>query len=83
VELTKEQEQDIEKIIATLDCPEDLRCYKLKFEDVTPVEVRAGNEIIECQKTDASSCPMSFVFGMSSVFCKCPLRRYVALRLGK
>jgi len=83
MKLTPEQEHDVKAIMAEMDCPRDFHCYKSKFEDLAPVEAYAGNNIVECRKADRSSCPMSYFFGMRSVFCKCPLRKYAALRLGK
>jgi len=83
VELTAEQEADVQKIMAEMNCPGDFICYKSKFDDLTPVEAFPGNNIVECLRTDPSLCPMAFTFGLGKGFCKCPLRHYVAFELGR
>jgi hypothetical protein len=83
MELTPEQEREVKAIMAEMDCPRSFRCYESKFEDLVPVEVFAGDNVVECRKAERSYCPMSFMFGARTAFCKCPLRRYVALHLGR
>jgi hypothetical protein len=83
MEITKEQEHEIKKIMAEMDCPRGFRCYESKFEDLAPVRAFPGNDVVECRKAEESYCPMSFRFGLGGAFCKCPLRRYVALNLGR
>ena len=69
--------------MAEMDCPKGFGCYKSKFDDLTAVEAFPGNNIVGCLRTDPSSCPMAFTFGIGKGFCKCPLRQYVALELGR
>lgn len=83
MELTANEENDIQKIMADMDCPKDFTCYKSQFDDLTPIEPFPGNNIIECLRQDPSTCPMAFTFGIGKGFCTCLLRRYVALELGK
>ncbi len=83
MELTPEQNRRIRAIMAELDCPKDFTCYKSKFDDLTPVEAFPGNSMVECRRVDPSTCPMAFTFGIGKGFCTCPLRKYVALELGK
>jgi hypothetical protein len=82
MELTAEQEGDVQKIMAETDCPRSFRCYESGLEDLTPVKVISHNAI-ECLKARESFCPMSVAFGLSIVICKCPLRKYVAVTLGR
>jgi hypothetical protein len=82
VELTTEQEVDVQKIMAEMDCPRGFSCYKSKFEDIVPVRVISSN-VIACGKAMESYCQKSVSFGMSTMLCRCPLRNYVALELGR
>jgi hypothetical protein len=83
MELTAEQELDIKQIMAEMDCPKGFRCYESKFEDLSPVETFPGDNIVECRKSEEWYCPMALASSVSKIFCKCPLRRYVALELGR
>ncbi len=82
MELTAEQETDVQKLMAQISCPRNFACYESKFEDITPVRVISDNAI-ECFKAKEFFCQMSISFGMSTMLCRCPLRRYVALNLGR
>ncbi len=83
MELTAKQEADIQKIMAEMDCPKGFRCYVSKFEKLTPVRVYRGANVIRCQHEERRNCQYGFVFGDDIVFCKCPLRNYVAFELGR
>ncbi len=80
--VSNEDWDQIKSIVATIDCPEDFRCYKSGFKNLSPVEAFPGNDIIECRKAGDSHCSKAFRFGRSSVFCRCPVRKYAALHLG-
>ncbi len=82
MELTAEQKTDVQKIMAEIDCPHSFRCYKSKFEKLVPVKV-ISSSAIECNKAKELFCPMSYRFGFNTMLCECPLRRYLALELGK
>ncbi len=82
MQLTAEQETDIQKIMAEMDCPHSFRCYKSKFEKLVPVKLLSATTI-ECLKAEESFCQMSASFGLSAMICQCPLRRYVVLELGR
>ncbi len=58
------------------------RCYKSKFEKLVPVKV-ISSSAIECNKAKDSFCPKAVSFGRSMMLCRCPLRKYVALELGR
>lgn len=80
--VSDEDWDQIKRIVAVVDCPKDLCCYKSGFKNLSPVEAFPGDNIIECQKAGHSRCHMAFRFGRSRKFCRCPLRKYVALHLG-
>lgn len=84
MELTVGQEADIQKIVAEMDCPKSFPCYESKFEDLTPVKAFSGTDVVECLIETESHCSKSFKFGYDAIFlCKCPLRKYVSLNLGR
>lgn len=83
MELIEDQECEIKAIMAEMKCPKGFRCYESEFEDLAPVEAFPRNDIVECRRADPVSCPMSFTFGIDMAICTCPLRRYVALELGR
>ena len=82
MELTAQQEADIQKIMAEMVCERSFRCYKSKFEKLVPVKV-ISSSAIECNKAKESFCPKAVSFGRSMMLCRCPLRKYVALELGR
>jgi hypothetical protein len=83
MELTADQKHKIKAIMAGMDCPKGFCCYESKFEDLTPVKAFPGNDVLECRRASQILCPMSFTFGIGKLFCKCPLRKYVALELSR
>ena len=82
MELTAKQEADVHKIMAEIGCQHSFPCYKSKFEKLVPVKV-ISNSAIECNKAKESFCPKAIRFGMSLMLCRCRLRKYVALELGR
>jgi len=82
MELTAKQEADVQKIMAEMDRPKGFRCYKAGFENLAPVKVISATGI-ECLKARELFCRMSVSFGMSTMLCRCPLRKYVALEFGR
>ena len=56
MELTKECEREIERIKATMSCPEGFRCEKAGFENLSPVKIYEGANVIQCNMAKASSC---------------------------
>jgi hypothetical protein len=82
MELTPEQEETIRTIMAEMDCSIGFPCFKSGFEELTPVRIISDNAI-ECLRPRASCCQMALRFGSNFPFCKCPLRKYLALELGR
>ncbi len=83
MELMEDQEREIKAIMADMEYPKGFRCYESKFEDLGPVEAFPGDNIVECRKLEKWYCPMALISGVSKICCQCPLRRYVALELGR
>ena len=83
MQLTAEQEADVQKIMAEMDCPDGFPCYESKFEKLIPVKLYRGANVIQCQEAKRLNCGKAFVFCNDIVFCKCPLRNYAAFHLGR
>ena len=81
--LTTQQEDTVREIMAQMACPKDSVCYEEKFEGLCPANVYGGADIVQCLSSGGSDCPMSYAFSGDVRFCKCRLRRYVALELGR
>lgn len=76
MEITKEQARQIERITSETKCPEDFKCRKSGFEDLCKIKLVADHQLVEC--LEENKCRFALPFG-NSVFCKCPLRRYIAM----
>ena len=61
MELTKECEREIEQIKAAMHCPKNFHCERAGFEDLSPVKVYKGANVIQCEMTNASSCAQASV----------------------
>jgi len=83
LELTGEQESEVQAIMAEMDCPSGFPCYASKFESLTPARVLPRTTMVECPGAEEPDCGMFFRFGSNTVLCECPLRKYVALKLGR
>lgn len=83
MELTAEQDREIKAIISAMDCQYGFPCYESRFEKLIPVQIFRGANVIRCQHMARRSCQYGSVFGDGIVFCKCPLRTYVAFELGR
>ncbi len=86
MELTPEQKAYVQKIMEEIDCPRNFHCYESGFEDLAPVKVISDNAVA-CPKAKEYFCRMAISFGLNSILsimlCRCPLRSYVALELGR
>ena len=83
MELTKEHEHEIEKIMCATDCQREFSCYQSRFDNLPSFTVWHGANVIQCKHADRLHCPNSTVFYGDIVFCECPLLKYVAFQLEK
>ncbi len=83
MELTPEQEREVRRIMAGMDCAKGFRCHEEGFENLCRALVYQGANAVRCRCEHAQDCPMSYVFRNDIRFCQCPLRRYVALELAR
>lgn len=74
--------KEVEKIMGGMKCIKDFKCHQSGFKQMGKVKCHKPMRLVECLSGDAALCNFSVPFG-NSHFCKCPLRRYVAEKLGK
>ncbi len=73
-------EREIERDKATVECPRGFRCCRqCGSRDTPPAKVYRGANIVQCQEADRMDCQVSPAFSGDVVFCRCPLRRYLAM----
>ena len=82
MQLGKEHESQVEKIISAMECPRDFVCYKSGFENLSRVRIIGDAKLIECLEKSPHTCEFRFSFEHGS-FCKCPLRYYIAKNFDK
>jgi hypothetical protein len=75
--IAQQHATEVDRIRGSMRCPKNFRCCESGFTEVGKVEVIAGGRLLECQETDAASCPLALSYG-DAFFCKCPLRMYIA-----
>ena len=74
--------EDIEEIIAQMQCPKDFQCYKSGFEVLSKTKDIGLSSYVQCLEENVFACQFSVRFG-SINFCSCPLRVYIAKDLKK
>lgn len=82
MELTQQQQTQIEEIISDMECWKGFDCYKSKFENLCKIRIFRDGELRECLETKTWLCKFSFSFG-NGFYCKCPLREYIAKNFNK
>jgi hypothetical protein len=82
VQFSQEHKSRIEQFIGTLECPRDYECYRSGFEMLSRAQCVGETGLIECLGEHGDCCPYGLPFG-DSVFCQCPLRKYIAETLGR
>lgn len=74
--------KEIEEIICHLKCSKDFKCYKSGFDALCKAKDIGVESYLVCLDEQPEDCPFSLSFGYGHL-CKCPLRVYIAKRLGK
>jgi len=80
--MEKDYKREIEEIIGGMKCPKDFKCYKLGLESLCKAKDIGVKSYLKCLEKNPQDCKFSFSFWNSSL-CKCPLRVYIAEKLGK
>lgn len=82
MELTQEDTKQIEEIISSMECRKDFKCYKSGFDNICKATHRGLDNYADCCDAGKATCEFRVPFGCG-VFCRCPLRVYVAKHLKK
>lgn len=80
--MEQDYKKEIEKVIGQMKCPKDFKCYKSGLQVVCKARDIGIESFLECLEEDCEWCKFSFHFG-NRVFCRCPLRVYIAKKLKK
>lgn len=80
MELTPQQKTELGQIIDDMDCPKEFVCYMSGFMMVgkTRFSIEAG--LLECLEENGQFCRFA-LSSVDGVFCRCPLRNYLAIKL--
>jgi hypothetical protein len=77
-----EHKEQIEEIMAQMECEKDFACHKCGFEKICKAGDWGLPDYVECMEEEQTMCQFKVPFG-DGVFCRCPLRVYVAKNLKK
>lgn len=81
MDLTGRQKAEIEKIMASMDCPGNFKCFKSDFQNMCKAEYNGLGDFANCLEKRGTLCKFRLPFGFA-IFCTCPLRVYIAKELG-
>jgi hypothetical protein len=77
----KTREKKIKKIMKSIQCPKDFKCYESKFQDLCKAKDIGLKSFLLCLE-DIQECNFSIYF-IDEYLCKCPLRVFVAKEMKK
>ncbi|MCK5171778.1 MAG: hypothetical protein KAR47_00190 [Planctomycetes bacterium] len=83
MEISEKCKQEMEAISTEMqnhgvECRKDFRCYRSSLENLCKVKGIGVFDTIECADEGALCCGLSFA-AVGKRYCKCPLRRYIAV----
>ena len=73
--------EKIREIMGEMLCPANFKCVELGFEELCKSKDIGVDDVLVCLESDSLDCRFSVPFG-SEYFCTCPLRIFVARKLG-
>ena len=79
-ELLNHKDQ-LDEIMAGMQCQRDFNCHKENFAHLCEVKI-INSRLIECKSANLEICEHAVSFGLGH-FCQCPLRKYIANQMGK
>ena len=82
MDLTDRQKEEVEKIMASMDCPGNFKCYKSGFKNLCKAEYHGLDEFANCLEKSGTICKFRVPFGFGA-FCSCSLRVYIAKQQSK
>ena len=74
--------ENIKQIIGEMQCPKDFKCAKSGFEKLCKAKYNCKKKQLECLESDPTDCEFS-IDSVNEYFCSCPLRIFIARKLGK
>ena len=83
IEMSKEDIEELARIIENIKCPKDLQCCQTGFEKVCQVRVIDTQGILECLDESPTDCIFAVSYRDQFFICQCPLRKYIADKFKK
>ena len=77
----EEQKQKINELMAIMRCPKGFQCVESGAKEVCKALDIGMKSFLKCLENDARGCQFSISYG-DSYYCKCPLRLFMAKKLG-
>jgi hypothetical protein len=74
--------KELEKIIGQMRCPKNFVCYKSGFKTLCKAEDVGMKSYLKCMEENPMDCVFSLGYAESH-YCTCPLRFYIAKKVGK
>lgn len=72
----------VEEFIGGMKCPKGFKCVDSGFEFLCKAKDHGMSSYLDCLENEPSKCTFALSFGYGHL-CQCPLRAYIAKRLGK
>ena len=76
MKVPKEHEAEIRRILSSMKCPYQAQCCDPDIKGPSRIRCLGDANLIECLDKRGRTCPFGVPFGYS-VFCRCPLRKYL------
>lgn len=80
--MEKDYKREIEEIIGGMTCPKDFLCYKSGLDSLCKTTYFGLDKYLECLEENPTECKFSLL-NEDKYICQCPLRVYIAEKLGK
>jgi hypothetical protein len=82
VGMEESTKRELEKIIGQMKCPKDFVCYTSGFKALCKAEDVGMKSYLKCLEEKPTDCVFSLGYA-ESYYCTCPLRCYIAKKVGK
>jgi len=73
--------EDIEEIVCGMKCPKDFKCHKSGFDNLCKAIDIGEKSFLICLEKKPLAC--KFISVKRGYVCECPLRIFIAKKLGK
>ena len=67
-------------MVENCGCGKNCMCADFDFEDIAPVRLLSGSNLLECYTEKAKGCKFALPFG-GTYFCRCSVRSYIKREL--